>query len=239
MLGSETFGKADYDSSKTDSSRFFNALIVLDSAQELYDPWVFVIQFDKIDTITKIRAIYTLIANYNSRVNAVGIRMGRIISSACLEDDDYVTQQSYTRLELALSDLQVAELSLRNALFELSLAENPKKDTIFYIEVKPLPANSWFLFASTDLQDIIGGGALYHLNNVDFGLDMFFVFQTEGAIQFHPKVGIPVNNFHFLAGFLATALPGDFSYEYTGNIYYTNNNFIGGVGFSRNRILFL
>ena len=239
ILGSDAYGKADYDSSKTDSSRFFNALIVLDSAQELYDPWVFVIQFDTLDVITKIRAINTLIENYNSRVNAVGIRMGRIISSACLEDDDYVTQQSYTRLELALSDLQIAELSLRNALFELSLAENQKKDTVLYVEVEPLPDQSWFLYASSDLKDNLGAGVLFHLNKVDLGFDAFFVFQTEGGIQFHPKVGLPVNDFHFLAGMLMeVSAVNQFTYEYTGNIFYTNKNFIGGVGFSRNRILF-
>lgn len=227
-------------------TNFLYALTVLELNNLNYEPRLFEISLYTIKMATGDTLIDTLIVRYNQNIASVGRRMGRLIQSTVLEDDDYVTPASYTRLDIAISDLKTAELHLRNALYVKPVNQYFGKTKVinnYYstspseeLKNKEIDAKQ-FLYVATDLKDLMGAGILFNYS-VNFGFDVYYAFQTEGGVYIHPKIGVPVNNFHFLAGLNMVLTTGEFEYEYTGNIYYSYGKFLGGVGFSQNRIFF-
>jgi hypothetical protein len=60
--------------------------------------------------------------------------------------------------------------------------------------------------------------------------------ENNTGLMFHPKVGLGQGIFHFAFGGLANTTNG--TLELSGNVFIVNDKFMGGVGFTKNRVFF-
>jgi hypothetical protein len=235
------------------SQLFITSLEMADASPNYVEVLLYEIGFDTIDiklALTLDSDIKKLVTVYNSDLRSVGRRMGHMILSAVNEDPDYVSPSSQTRLDLARSDLDRVELFLRQAIHEriAKLQTNEPVRVVNNIILDPKGDGrndfSTFVGATTDLKDAVGLNFLFSYHrpekiHFDFGIDAMFRFVHEGDFLIHPKLGIPIDNFHFLIGLLGSPFPHtDFTTTLTGNIYYSKDRLFTGIGIGQNTILF-
>jgi hypothetical protein len=181
--------------------------------------------------------IYT--QKYNEILASIGRRMGRLIQHAMNEDEDYVTNNSITRLDLAIAELRNHEYFLRNSITSQKVVaeRKPVVDTIYVVTKIPELdlSRKNYISAVVDMQNFFGIG-FYSTGTLDFGLDALYNFSSDFNLALQPKVGVGRGMYHFALG--AYYLAEENYVEPMGNIYIISNNFLGGVGFNANRILF-
>ena len=225
---------------------FLKSLKLIDASQNYIENLIYKIEFDTIQSNIKNDYIIELVREYNRELESVGRRMGRLILSAVNEDPDYVTPSSQTRLDLARSDLDRVELFLKDAIYNrIQELSKPEKTPTANLLITNEGRNdySYFVGASTNLKEALGFSTLLSWHkpgfHFDTGFDVYFRFVHEGDILIQPKVGIPIEDFHFLVGLLGSLnSSSNFNTTLTGNIYYSKKRLFAGVGFGQNTLLF-
>ncbi len=219
-----------------DSARFIESYKLLKKLQNPYEVRLFEVEIVPFNCAS-MPEISKLSADYNDQLKSVGRRMGRLIQSAMLEDADYVTPNSLSRLDLAMTELMLIEYNLRDEFNSRITPPKAIKDTIYVLCKEPEIdlTRQYYISGVVDLENSLGIG-LYAPGKFDVGIDLLFNPTSEGDVIIHPKIGAGRGMFHFALGGYYQIVEN--SLEFTANIYVLNKRLLGGVGFNTNRILF-